>query len=202
MKYREGTYDKEIINEVKNCYNGLDFDGKVILDIGGNIGAFAKMATDKRAKVISFEPCPENFELLVENSPDSININRAVVGNTDKQRNFYLNKGRNKGIHSLEIKRGRDKIIVDCCNFSDMIEEYKPDILKIDIEGGEYELFDLETIPKCVKQIAIELHLKRKDWRFLGAFKIINILELNGFKPIKDVTIGEKNWTTIGVYTR
>ena len=203
MLIRPNTYDKEIVKEVKHCYKGLELKGKKVLDIGANIGAFSRLAYKQGAEVITFEPDKENFSLLQKNSPNTLNINKAVVGNGDKTRNFYLNRGINKGSHSLEIKRGRKEIMVDCCNFKEILEKYKPDVLKVDIEGGEYEIFDsVHKIPYPITQIAIELHLTKKKWRNKEAKKLIQKLINEGFNPVKHPQIGQKNWHTVGVFKR
>jgi FkbM family methyltransferase len=205
MNYRKGTYDLEIIREVNSCYDGLTFNNKIVLDVGANIGAFSVMASKSGAKkIFSFEPDKENFALLKRNKLPNMEIFKlAVVGNNDKTRKFYLNKGINKGAHSLYIKRGRDETKVNCIRFSKVLGKYKPQVIKIDVEGSEYELLlSLKKMPEYVKQLALELHLTKKEWRTNLSQKVLSFIKDNGFIAIKPPKIGEKNWHTIGVWRR
>lgn len=143
-------------------------EGDIVVDIGANIGVFSIYAARKVGKVLSFEPCLENFEDLKEN----IELNNA--------KNIFLY---NKGIYS---KKGKLKLYlteemtghsinkqdsfsgeiedIEVITLSDIFKDYdieKIDFLKIDCEGSEYEVL-LTTPKKCferINRIAMELHL-------------------------------------------
>ncbi len=46
---------------------GVDLRSKVVLDVGANIGTYARLAAEQGAMVIAFEPDPENIEILARN---------------------------------------------------------------------------------------------------------------------------------------
>ena len=165
MKYRENTYDINIIKEVTRVYKNLDMTNNCVLDIGANIGAFTLFAIEKGAsRVIGFEPEPDNFALCYENCKIFTNtqiINKAIVCNDDLTRQFFLNKGINKGAHSLYVHRGRDIITINCIKFETVLNQYQPKIIKMDIEGGEYELLPQYILPNYVMQLAVEYHFKK-----------------------------------------
>jgi FkbM family methyltransferase len=166
------TTDEYVYQEIfkKNTYRKLDIQrGDVVLDLGLNIGAFTLYAIKSGASVIySYEPCPENFALAKHNIGMNFPIclyeenlfNKAVIGNNDKTRPFSINVKRNKGGHSLVEKRGRDTINVECENFNYILRDIKPDVIKMDIEGGEYELLTHvdHNLLKGVRELILEFH--------------------------------------------
>lgn len=204
----DNSSDMYIIRELESCYGALKFDGRNVLDIGGHIGLFANYALLRGAKkVFSYEPEPNNFSYLVKNSRNKsiYPTGAAVTGCNEKTLDFYVNKYKNKGLHSLYVTRGRDKIVVNAVNFYDILAKNNPSVLKIDIEGGEYYLFNYnKTIPKYITQIAIELHLTKKHWREKEAPKLYQYFLDNGFKDVKGKKpkIAGKNWATTWVGSR
>jgi len=206
LYYRENTYDLNIIKEM-NCYGELEFKNKIILDIGGNIGAFADFALRHGAyKVISVEPELDNFSILKKNSTDKniICLNFAVLNSSKKEVNIYLNEKKNKAIHSLFIKKGRESCqTVKTININTLIDNYRPEVIKIDIEGSEYYIFNYnQNIASCVRQLAIEFHLTKKRWRLVSSKQLKRYLNSQFNEEIKEPKINGKNWTAIGVYKR
>ena len=165
---REGTSDEFVVREVfSGEYNKLNIQkDDVILDFGLNIGMFTCFALKRGAKkVISFEAEEENYNLAVKNVsknfPDSSRyelFNKAVVGNQDSIRYFSINIKKNKGAHSLVAKKGRDRITVNCININDVIDTYNPTIIKMDIEGAEYECLPAVTDWNNIREVIFEFH--------------------------------------------
>lgn len=115
----------------------------VVLDLGGNIGAFTCDIFDKVKKVIAFEPEDVNFEFLsinVEsNGAKNVVLNKqAVVGNDDVVRDFYLGKA--PYYYSFLVKNNRKRVPVECVNINEVMAKYKPTKMKVDIEGSEWEV--------------------------------------------------------------
>lgn len=191
---REETLDDYVVNEVisRNAYKKLNINEEdTILDIGANIGMFSVLAAKKGAKVYSFEPEHENCEIAQKN----ININnvsnkiilheKAVVGNDDLVRPFSINPHKNKGLHSLVIKRGRYSVDVKCENINDILKRVNPTIIKMDIEGGEYEVLLAINDFRNVKELIFEFHHKHllDVWTHTKYFKLLSHLEKH-FKVI------------------
>ncbi len=167
-KVREDTSDEFVVNEVirGNEYRKLKLQpSDVVLDFGLNIGMFT-IQTFKRGvkEVHSFEPDYDNFKLATDNCKlnnldNSVKLhNAAVVGNYDTQRNFSINVKRNKGAHSLVAKRGRDTITVNAQNINDIMQQVNPTVIKMDIEGGEYEVLPAITDWSNVRELIMEYH--------------------------------------------
>lgn len=157
--YRDNSIDQWVIRE-QSGYQELFDNAKdqVVLDIGSNIGAFSQRVIAAGAKqTIGFEPEASNYKLLSrQNIPRSKFYNAAVAAD-DGEATFYVNKGRNKGLHSLQEVRGREHQIVKTISFEKILKKVKPDIIKVDIEGGEYAL-DFKLLERSCKMIAIEIH--------------------------------------------
>lgn len=160
---RIDTFDPNSIKECQRNYGDIDVKGKVVMDLGANIGGFARMAVDAGAKqVIAVEPCPDNFAMLQLNSPNSLNLNAAVSEHNDPKCTFYYATSQRNSVSSSTAKRRNSSDVsveVDSHNFSALLEQYRPQVLKIDIEGKEYDLLDtIDKIPDFVETVAIEFH--------------------------------------------
>ena len=164
---RKDTCDEFVVKEVMGgTYKKLNIKPTdVVLDIGLNIGMFVCYALNRGAyHVFAFEPEKQNFDIARHNtqmnkySEKSTLRNLAVVGNNDKKRDLSVNLKANKGLHSLINKRGRDAIAVKCENINSILNECKPDIIKIDCEGGEYEILKSIKSFRGIREMIIEFH--------------------------------------------
>jgi FkbM family methyltransferase len=203
---RKDTHDKYVVGQISQ-YKTLNIKpGCRVLDLGGHIGLFAKYAADNDADyVLSIEPHPGNcdvFELNIH-PYNCINlIEAAVVSRNckDKTITFYESTT-DTSAHSLVPTRGRNKLEVDTIQFSTVMKEAKPSIVKIDIEGYEFELFDeiLELFPQYkVRSFAIEFHLNPKDFRQRARAFVKELDKL--YKPIRVANITDKVWNATGVW--
>lgn len=192
----EGECQKVIVDEP--YYKNLPLNSEdVVLDIGACIGTFARLAASRASRVYCYEPSPSNFELLVDNTNDLENVfryNVAVLGNEDTTCDLWL--GSNGTIHATTKYRGRTAITVAATSFNKELLAIGPSVLKIDIEGGEYELKSLWDLPTCVKKVFLEIHLNRREWRGGLAKSLVDSLEQQGFVWIKPPRFTRANWTT------
>jgi FkbM family methyltransferase len=165
---RANTSDEFVVREVigSNEYKRLGIQpGDVVLDIGFNIGMFSVWAARRGASVIhAYEPEPDNFAVATNNvalngHADVVRaVMVAVIGNDDATRDFSINVKKNKGAHSLIKKRGRDTIVVDCVNINAEISAHQPTVLKMDTEGGEYEIVTSITDWSGIREVIMEFH--------------------------------------------
>lgn len=200
MKTRENTLDDFIVNEVKHYLNKFKVNKEdIVLDLGGNIGAFANLVSPLCKQVLTFEPEIDNFNILVENNKNNLNVNCfnvAVVGNEDKERIFYVNQKANKGIHGFLAKKGRLEQKVICGNINDIVEENYVNKIKMDIEGSEYELLKVMDFTN-IDEMIIEYHfIYLKDSSKQKYNEIISILK-NNFSKVDYKEDTKKAWTTI-----
>jgi len=155
-----------------------------ILDIGGNIGQFSvTIASISDAKNIDvFEPNPEIFEILEENSSDypQINLYKYGVGKSGTFPFFYR---QNKSATGSLIKENSDKKIdEDIKNVkikvtNDVVKLTKRssyDLIKIDVEGTEFEVLKNLSGLKT-KYLYLEISTDRgKSYRTSEIYDLIN----------------------------
>lgn len=164
---RQGTSDSFVVKEVWGGeYSKLQImPTDIVVDFGMNIGMFSLYARQRGAKqVIGYEPEEDNYNIACYNIQQNGQTafiqahKKAIVGNQDVVRNFSINGKKNKGAHSLVAKRGRSTVAVDCVNVDSVIQQYRPSIIKMDIEGGEMECLPAITDWSSVNQLILEFH--------------------------------------------
>ena len=201
IKIRRGTIDSEIVHDVaikKTYFNYFSVkDGDVVVDIGGHIGTFSILASsiNKTGKIYLFEPNLNNFNQIKENIRlnDIQNIlafNKCVSEETGVK-DFYIPRFKSTGAEGggclYNNCDSHIKIKIDSISLNDLIIQNNIDrinFLKMDCEGGEYEILfncDKDVIDK-IDKIAMEYHdhLANYDVSSLEDF-----LKEHGFKYIK-----------------
>tara|TARA_B100000029_G_scaffold318156_1_gene310563 strand:- start:3614 stop:4606 length:993 start_codon:yes stop_codon:yes gene_type:complete len=160
---------------VKNDYEFLKVENKIVLDIGANIGDTAiYFATKGARKVIGIEPFHENFKIAQKNIAFNNFLNEIELvqaGCSSESGKIKISTEDQSNIESVikESETGEDISLV---SLKDIIEKYKipkDSILKIDCEGCEYDIIENaedETLLHF-SQIQLEYHsgyksLKRK----------------------------------------
>jgi FkbM family methyltransferase len=205
---RTGTPD---LNVAASCLNG-EFDAALdrvedprglFIDAGSYIGAaaIAFAARFPQAEIVCLEPSPDNFSMTVANTAHLPNV-RAL--------NFALDGSRGERmLHERATGEWGHTLIAqpaDCLTPSDLapVATLRVDdvlkqsgrtwieLLKLDIEGGEYAVFSAETGWLASTRVVIaELHDRivpgcsdvfqrantgREVWQTPGAEKIISVV--------------------------
>ena len=167
---RGNSSDKLVVDQVfyqKDYDISLDFDPKVILDCGANIGLASIFFKNKypNSTVISIEPEKDNFSILTKNLMPYNNIYSEKKGLWSESCNLEIIQGEDNLPWSFYVKPTAIKAdnTIEAISIFEIIKEYKLkeiDILKIDIEGSEENLFEknVEEWLPFVKVIIIELH--------------------------------------------
>ena len=162
-----GTYRQIFIDSEYDV--DLAEDPKIIIDVGANVGYTALYFHNKypHAKILAIEPESSNFDLLVRNvasQPDIIPIKAAIWSdNTDIE---ICDPGVGKwGFRTRQPKQsqhGRYVETVAGITLDQLLVDHgieKVDVLKIDIEGAESEVF--RNTSKWIDKVGvlmIELH--------------------------------------------
>ncbi len=176
--------------------------GLNLVDAGSNVG-FASLYLNEHLninRIVSIEPSKENIKNLKENfhSNSITNIHIYETGLWEKKTRLKLDTnfrdGREWSLRLVETNEN-DPDGFDCISIENIFNDENIeiiDILKIDIEGGEKEVFKAfekdNSILSKIKFIAIEIHDEVAD-----RVKINTQLLNAGFEI---ETVGE---TTIGV---
>lgn len=150
--------------------------GGRVLDIGANIGAFGILIKKHfpTAQIEAYEPHPSNFQLLQKNAPFAKNIEKAVAGKSGVV-NFSIAETYTSTRVSEE-----GNIRVEAISFKEVLQKYETlDLLKIDIEGGEFDIFD-SLQPQdlnSVRSLVMEVHGNNKE-KIDG---LLRKIEMSGF---------------------
>jgi FkbM family methyltransferase len=138
-------------------------DAKVIVDLGANIGDSAVYFAQRypRAKIIAVECEEANFQLLCENTKRYANVIpvHAAIWSENRKLSIESGPGQNGARVSDQEAAGPsvNGLTMEALMKAHQIE--KIDILKIDIEGAEKNLFEHDCAwMAAVQTIGIELH--------------------------------------------
>jgi len=118
-----------------------------VLDIGANVGLFAARVAPLAGRVISYEPFAENFAQLEQNARELKNVTCVYAAITDKVGTVQLAApsdpamsgrvslfddpvdGKVAEVPAVDLARALEDHGIDRC-----------DLLKIDVEGAEYDI--------------------------------------------------------------
>ncbi len=131
-----------------------------LVDIGGNLGFFtlATLGRYPGARVTAFEPDPENAGLLRSNLRDNRVDDRAeVIEACAHTRDGTLTFAGGHGSMSHAAFDGEDGTVLPAVDVLPYLRE--ADLVKLDIEGGEWELLSDPRFPQIsAAAIALEYH--------------------------------------------
>jgi FkbM family methyltransferase len=182
MFLRIGTSDVNVFNAIfiGNEYKfTVKESPKIIIDAGANIGLSTVYFANKypEAKIIAIEPEENNYKFLTKNTENYANVVRIKAALWDKIEEIDLvNTGlgnwgymvsTNNNYNQLKTRIKENLHLTKTITIGKIISDYgieEIDILKMDIEGAEKEVFSnaSEWIGK-VKSILVELHERMKN---------------------------------------
>jgi FkbM family methyltransferase len=202
VHYRPGTSDPHVIHSIllkrgKNAEYWIPrpIAPRVILDIGGNIGAASIYFANQypSARIFCFEPIPANFAVLEKNIapyPNITGLNVALGPRDETIEMIESPDSRNLGGFSM-YQRGAAaecrRVPVVCRAIDGMLNELGigvPDLIKIDTEGAEFLILTAikSEMLSRVQWIAGELHGENdfellaylSQWFEIGVRKSVN----------------------------
>ncbi len=154
-------------------------ENSVVVDIGAHVGVVSMtLAKQYGCKVYAYEPNPNNYRRLLENiklngMEDSIEpYQLAVTG--DGRKTTISEDANNSGGARIDI--GGEP--VDSITLPQIIEKVgKIDLLKIDVEGAEYEILaDMELLRNNVRILRGEFHRNGNQFEELMP-KVVNAVQ-------------------------
>ena len=155
-----------VLNEINNKPESI------IYDLGANIGFFSMLcsAVSPQSKIYCFEPIPANMailcrHLLINKVRNVFPVNFAVSDHfglvdfsADNLSHSYTYKqsSAHYGNRQINIKAG----VISLDILINQFEFTKPDILKIDVEGAEYDVLAgaADVIKKYKPKILLSTH--------------------------------------------
>lgn len=160
-----------------------NFQPKLILDCGGNIGCAAVYFANKypAAQIYSVEPEEDNFKLLKYNTAFYNNVHLIKSALWDKETFIRVeDRGFGKwGFMTFETTAA-DPAAFRATTIGKVLTDSgfdEVDLLKIDIEGAEKEVFaapDVDDWLSKVKVLVIELHDRMKRGCSYEFFKAVS----------------------------
>jgi FkbM family methyltransferase len=145
------SYEPRYVSALKAAIN----EGDTVFDVGANIGFYSVLFSTwvgARGKVIAFEPDPANIKLLRRNLQlndcDNVVLRPVALTNTCGEQTFsldrvtrmtgHLGNGATYGATVFDDNR-RELISVTTSTLDAEVERFgPPDVIKMDIEGGEH----------------------------------------------------------------
>ena len=196
IKTRARTIDKAIITEV--VLEELYFpkllklpDNAIVIDVGAHIGSFSVLIHNKmkNGQVYAIEPSKQNYELLLDQiGINDLKIKSFKIALSDKKGKMKLYEGNHSARGSLFREEGKNFEIIETQTMKNFFEENKIekcDLMKMDIEGGEYSV--LYSTPKEIFDKIDKIFLEVHEIDGQNKLDLIEFLNKQGFKiEIKD----------------
>jgi len=152
----------------KQIWNYLNLKkGDIFIDLGSHIGKYTILAArlvGNNGLVISVEPHPRNYAILIENiilnrSANVIAINIAAY---DKECYLKLFLGDSSASHSVKKNQGFGYILVKALPIDIVLKKLnikRVDLIKIDVEGAEFKVLKgllKEYRPRLIIEVSEE----------------------------------------------
>jgi FkbM family methyltransferase len=168
---RKGSSDFKVFEQVM-VFGHYNYNGQnespveTVIDLGANVGLSALYFITKypNARVIAVEPEKHNYEQLVKNVTGFSNVYalNSAIWYENKELEIY-DGGRGEYAFRIVEANGKKIGTTTCITINDIVKKYnlkRIDILKIDIEGAEKELFmyNYKDWLPMVQCVMIELH--------------------------------------------
>jgi FkbM family methyltransferase len=206
--YWLGTYEPELQAAIQD----LTKPGQIIYDLGANIGFISLLfasRTGSNGRIYSFEALPENVTRLQDNIElngfqDRVTIIHSAVQDHSGQANFLI--GPSHGTGKVDGSVGRStldyqaQIEIQGLSIDDFVYHYAsrvPDIIKIDIEGGE--VLALSGMQRLLKEhnpiLFLELHgpdAAQTCWELLSKEKYRICKMTSDYAQVSD--LAELDW--------
>ena len=190
-------------------YEHLPIEGKRVMDVGGNIGAFAiRAALEGCQYVWTYEPEASNFDYPLRNCKPFMSthitpMNFALTNDPNGvKKNIWLTGRGTMGSSSMTEFRGRIPQEVRCINFMGEIQAGKFDSIKMDCEGSEWELLGDNFLPDHVKDVVAELHFTKRYWREENYDALLLHMRMQGFTYLREPKNTGKNFHTLAHWRR
>ena len=184
------TIIETFIREIHSINPNIDWNGKVVVDVGAECGDTPLYFANMGAKVFAFEPLKKHFEFFQKNLALNPNLSKKIIPinaaiGKDEQLKFYVSDDDETGSFSASfVSNSQDK------NFKhELVDGYKLqtarkkfsinhiDLLKMDCKECEFYLTDEDL--KDIDRIKLEYTIWNKKFKLDD---LLNLLKRNGFK--------------------
>jgi FkbM family methyltransferase len=157
------NYEEFFTDRIYDIMTDSIFRKKVAIDVGANVGLFTEYCLDVGfEKIISIEPNPlaaNEFRKMHSKNPNVIFSEIALTGDGEDV-NLSVNP-ENTLVSSIAKTISENTVLVKSKTLNSLMSDHDSvDLLKIDIEGAEYDLLDKTNIESLAKanNIILEFH--------------------------------------------
>ena len=152
----------------------------IVLDIGANIGLFT-ILSEKAKKIICIEPLKQAIPILKKNISENglskkTEVINAAVGKKGK---LLIEVDKKLNLSRIVDKKNKNTYEIKSFNLKELTKKYKSNMLRLDVEGYEYEIL-YKKIPKEITKISLEFHTA-----LLGGKKVKELLAYFGKEKFK-----------------
>ena len=171
IELRPRTSDQYMLEEVfiDRAYDvGLDFEPAYVVDAGANIGCYTAWVATRHphARIVAVEPDPGNLLMLARNTAGLDHVRLVAGALWPEDRPLLLDASANDPSARTVGTAGEVGQPVRGITVGTLLREQglsRIDLLKVDIEGAERELFEGDTGWMAVtRAVLIELHDRTK----------------------------------------
>jgi len=204
IAYRPAAEDWEAVKEV--MFDGvykftLEYlsthkEALPILDLGANIGLFTLRAAQCASKsaLHAYEPAPKNFALLAQNHKLNAQLSRLVhlhteaVGGHSRLARFYFDEQATQASRVMAKPDEQGGIPVSVRGLAEIMREIPGEcaLIKIDVEGAEFEIFQDTPSEIWARVRAISMEIHRDPARKRRAADLLKQIESLGFNCTKE----------------
>lgn len=147
-------------NNLEHLRYEYDLNEKsVVYDIGACAGTFIK-EIDRlyHCHIFAYEPINKYYNKLIKLKSDKINIFNYIVSN-----NWLVSliDVESESTESILNSNAHIAQSCECCDINDILIDDGIDLMKINIEGGEYDILEAITEDnlKLIKNLQVQFHL-------------------------------------------
>lgn len=161
----------------------------IFVDIGANVGHYTLLASGiSGCRTIAIEPIPLTFKKLKQNiSLNNLNSKTTLynIGLGSTEGKLFFNVVENNALSHVSSENYSDGIEIPSTTLSSLLVKIKPKMLKIDVEGYEYEV--LKGANNLLREPSLEvliIEINEHGTRYGVSEEVtMRYIESFGFKP-------------------